>query len=106
VVEAYNLLAWNNRDLALAAQLLADTGVRHDAGNVQTLTRSQAMQGIADTWKLFTTSRFELNLVVAGDDGQYVAVVYQGTGTLKGRSDVRVGAIEVYSCGHQQGVWA
>jgi hypothetical protein len=71
VVEAYNLIAWNNRDLALAEELFADTVTRHDVGEAWALTRSEAVQRIADTWELLTALRFELNLVITG------AIVYQ-----------------------------
>lgn len=116
VVEAYNLVAWNNRDLALAGELLADSVVRHEVGGARTLTRAQAVQRIADIWEMFTALRFELNLVVAGDDDEHVAIAYQATMTLKDGTKNRIGSIEifhvvggriveVYNCGHQQGAW-
>lgn len=77
VVEAYNLVAWNKQDLALAEELLADSVIRHEVGGVRTLTRAQAVQRIADTWEMLTALRFELNLVVAGDDGEHVAIAYR-----------------------------
>jgi ketosteroid isomerase-like protein len=116
VVEVYNLIAWNNRDLALAGELFADTVIRHDVGEVRTLSRGEAVKRIADTWELFTALRFELNLVVAGRDAEHVAVRYQVAMTLKDGTDTTVGSIEiihvvdgriveVYNCGHTQGVW-
>lgn len=116
VVEAYNLVAWNNRDLALAEELFADKVVRHDVGEARTLTRSQAVQRIADTWEMFTALRFDLNLVIVGDDDEHVAIVYQATMTLNDGTDTSVGSIEifrvvdgriveVYNCGHKEGVW-
>jgi SnoaL-like domain len=116
VVEAYNLIAWNEQDLTLAEELLADNVVRHDVGEARTLTRSEAVQRIADTWEMFTALRFDLNLVIAGDDDEHVAIVYQATMTLKDRADTSIGSIEVfrvidgriaevYNCGHMQGVW-
>ena len=115
VVEAYNLIAWNNRDLALAEELFADDVVRHDVGEARTLTRSQAVQRIADTWEMFTALRFDLNLVIAGDD-DHVAIVYQATMTLNDGTETSIGSIEifrvvngriaeVYNCGHKEGVW-
>ncbi len=117
VVEAYNLIAWNNRDLGLAGELFADTVIRHDVVEARTLTRTEAVQRIADTWELFTALQFDLNLVVAGDDDEHVAIVYQATMTLKDGTATQVGSIEifrvvggriveVYNCGHKQGVWA
>lgn len=116
VVEAYNLVAWNNRDLPLAEELFADKVVRHDVGEARTLTRSQAVQRIADTWEMFTALRFDLNLVIGGDDGEHVAIVYQATMTLNDGTDTSIGSIEifrvvdgriveVYNCGHKLGVW-
>ncbi|MGC2798505.1 MAG: nuclear transport factor 2 family protein, partial [Mycobacterium sp.] len=75
VVEAYNLIAWNNRDLGLAGELFADTVIRHDVVEARTLTRTEAVQRIADTWELFTALQFDVNLVVAGDDDEHVAIV-------------------------------
>jgi ketosteroid isomerase-like protein len=116
VVKAYNLIAWNNRDLALAEELFADKVVRHDVGEARTLTRSQAVQRIADTWEMFTALRFDLPLVIAGDDDEHVAIVYQATMTLNDGTDTSIGSIaifrvvdgrivEVYNCGHKEGVW-
>jgi ketosteroid isomerase-like protein len=116
VVEAYNLVAWNKQDLALAEELLADNVIRHEVGAARTLTRAQAVQRIADTWEMFTALRFELNLVVAGDDDEHVAIAYQATMTLKDGTTNSIGSIEifhvvdgrivgVYNCGHQQGAW-
>jgi predicted SnoaL-like aldol condensation-catalyzing enzyme len=116
VVEAYNLVAWNKQDLALAEELLADRVIRHEVGGVRTLTRAQAIQRIADTWEMFSALRFELKLVVAGDDDEHVAIAYQATMTLKDRTNNSIGSIEifrvvdgriveVYNCGHQQGAW-
>jgi ketosteroid isomerase-like protein len=116
VVEAYNLVAWNNRDLALAEELLADRVVRHEVGGARTLTRAQAVQRIADIWEMFTALRFELNLVVDGDGDEHVAMAYQATMTLKDGTKNSIGSIEifhvvdgriveVYNCGDQQGAW-
>jgi SnoaL-like domain len=116
VVEAYNIIAWNNRDLALAEELLGDNVIRHDVGEARILTRSEAVQRIADTWKMFSALRFDLNLIIAGNDDEHVAIVYQATMTLNDGTDTRIGSIEifrvvdgrvveVYNCGHKQGVW-
>ena len=116
VVEAYNLIAWNNRDLALAEELFADDVVRHDVGEARTLTRSQAVQRIADIWAMFDKVCFDLNLVVAGDDGEHVAIVYGSSMKLKDGARMDIGSmeifrvvdgriIEVWNCGHKQGVW-
>ena len=116
VVEAYNLIAWNNRDLALAEELFADDVVRHDVGEARTLTRSQAVQRIVDIWEMFCAMRFDLNLVVAGDDGEHVAIVYRSSMELKDGARIDIGSLEIFrvvdgritevwNCGHKQGVW-
>ena len=83
VVEQYNLVVWNNRDFALAEELMGDTVIRHEVGEATTLTHEQAVARIVDHWEMFETIRFDLNLVVAGDDGEHVAIVYQSPMELK-----------------------
>ena len=83
VVELYNLVVWNERDFALAEELMGDTVIRHDVGEATTLTHEQAVARIVDHWEMFETIRFDLNLVVAGDDGEHVAIVYQSPMKLK-----------------------
>lgn len=116
VVELYNLVVWNERDLELADELMGDSVVRHDVGEVKTLTHDQAVQRIVDHWELFDTLRFDLHLVVAGDDGEHVAIVYQSPMQLKDGTKTDVGSmeifrvqdgriVEVWNCGYKQGVW-
>jgi predicted SnoaL-like aldol condensation-catalyzing enzyme len=117
VVEAYNLVVWNQRDFALAEDLMGDTVIRHDVGEATVLTHQQAVHRIAHHWDMFETIRFDLNLVVAGDDGEHVAIVYQSAMKLKDGTETTVGSmeifrvvdgriIEVWNCGYKQGVWA
>lgn len=117
-VEDYNFVVWNQRDFALAEELLGDTVIRHDVGESTVLTHEEAVARVVDHWAMFERIRFDLNLVVAGDDGEHVAIVYQSPMTLKdGGGDVTVGSmeifrvvdgriIEVWNCGYKQGVWA
>ena len=116
VVELYNLVVWNERDFALAEELMGDTVIRHEVGEALTLTHRQAVQRIVDHWEMFDKVRFDLNVVVAGDDGEHVAIVYQSTMTAKDGSRIDIGSleifrvvdgriIEVWNCGHGQGVW-
>ena len=117
VVEQYNLVVWNQRDFALAEELLGDTVIRHDVGEATTLTHDEAVARIVEHWAMFDTIRFELTLVVAGDDGQHVAVVYQSPMRLKDGTETTIGSMEVFrvvdgritevwNCGYKQGVWA
>jgi predicted SnoaL-like aldol condensation-catalyzing enzyme len=116
VVELYNLVVWDERNFELADELMGDTVIRHDVGEAQTLTHEQAVQRIVDLWAMFDKLRFDLNLVVAGDDGEHVAIVYQSPMTLKDGTETTVGSmeiflvvdgriIEVWNCGYKQGVW-
>ena len=117
VVELYNLVVWNERNFALADELLGDSVIRHDVGEVTTLTHDEAVRRVVDHWEMFETIRFNLNLVVAGDDGEHVAVVYQSPMKLKDGTETTVGSMEIFrvvngritevwNCGYKQGVWA
>ena len=116
VVELYNLVVWNKRDFALAAELIGDTVIRHEVGEATLLTHQEAVDRIIDHWAMFKTIRFDLNLVVAGDDGEHVAIVYQSPMTLNDGTNVDVGSMEIFrvvagkitevwNCGYKQGVW-
>jgi predicted SnoaL-like aldol condensation-catalyzing enzyme len=120
VVELYNLVVWNECDLMLAEELFADTVIRHEVGEAHTLTREQAVNRVKDLWKMFDKLRFDLNIVVAGDDGEHVAIVYDSTMTIKdgteSNTETKVASMEVFrvvagritevwNCGYQQGVW-
>jgi predicted SnoaL-like aldol condensation-catalyzing enzyme len=116
VVELYNLVVWNERDFALAEELMGDTVIRHQVGQAVTLTRRQAVQRIVEHWAMFDELCFDLNVVVAGDDGEHVAIVYQSTMTAKDGSRIDIGSLEIFrvvdgritevwNCGHGQGVW-
>lgn len=117
VVELYNLVVWNQRDFALAEELMGDNVIRHEVGEAITLTHREAVNRIIDHWAMFETIRFDLNLVVAGDDGEHVAIVYQSPMTLKDGAAVDVGSMEIFrvvdgritevwNCGYKQGIWA
>ncbi|OBB16009.1 polyketide cyclase [Mycolicibacterium setense] len=116
VVEQYNWVVWNEKDFALADELLGDTVTRHDVGEAKVLTHEEAVNRVIDHWAMFETIRFDLNLIVAGDDGEHVAIVYQSPmATTDGHSltissmeifrvvDGRI--TEVWNCGYKQGVW-
>ena len=117
VVELYNLVVWNERDFALAEELMGDTVVRHEVGEANTLTHEEAVQRIVDMWEVSDELRFDLNLVVAGDDGEHVAIVYASPIKLKDGTETTIGSMEIFrvidgritevwNCGYQQGVWS
>jgi predicted SnoaL-like aldol condensation-catalyzing enzyme len=117
VVELYNLVVWNERNLDLAEDLFGDHVIRHEVGETQTLTHAQAVQRVADVWQLFDRLRFDLNIVVAGDDGEHVAIVYDSSMTTKDGTETNVGSMEIFrvvagkitevwNCGYKQGVWS
>ena len=116
VVELYNLVVWNERNFDLADELMGDTVIRHEVGEAQTLSHEQAVQRVVDNWAMFDKLRFDLNLVVAGDDGEHLAIVYQSPMELKDGTKTSVGSMEVFrvvegritevwNCGYKQGVW-
>ena len=116
VVELYNLVVWNERNFDLADELMGDTVIRHEVGEAQTLSNEQAVQRVVDNWAMFDKLRFDLNLVVAGDDGEHVAIVYQSPMELKDGTKTSVGSMEIFrvvegritevwNCGYKQGVW-
>lgn len=117
VVEQYNLVVWNERDFALADELLGDTVTRHDVGEVKVLTHAEAVNRVVDHCAMFERIRFDLNLVVAGDDGEHVAIVYQSPMKLTDGTETTIGSMEIFrvidgritevwNCGYKQGVWA
>jgi len=116
VVELYNLVVWNERNFDLADELMGDTVIRHEVGEAQTLSHEQAVQRVVDNCAMFDKLRFDLNLVVAGDDGEHVAIVYQSPMELKDGTKTSVGSMEIFrvvegritevwNCGYKQGVW-
>ena len=116
VVELYNLVVWNECNIDLAEELLADTVIRHEVGEAHTLTHAQAVQRVADVWQLVDSLRFDLNIVIEGDDGEHVAIVYDSTMTTSDGTRTNVASIEVFrvvdgkitevwNCGYKQGVW-
>ena len=117
VVELYNLVVWNDRDIALAEELLGDSVIRHEVGEAVVLTHDEAVKRVVDHLEMFESIRFDLNLVVADDDGEHVAIVYQSPMRLKDGMETTIGSmeifrvvdgriIEVWNCGYKQGVWA
>jgi predicted SnoaL-like aldol condensation-catalyzing enzyme len=116
VVELYNLVVWNEHNLDLAEELFADNVIRHDVGEAHALTRAQAVQRVAHVWQLFDSLRFDLNIVIASDDGEHVAIVYDSTMSTSDGTKTNVASMEVFrvvagritevwNCGYKQGVW-
>lgn len=116
VVELYNLVVRNGATLRSPMSMMGDAVIRHDVGEAHTLTHEQAVQRIVDTWAMFDELRFDLSLVVAGDDGELVAIVYESPMMLKGGSKTTISSMEIFrvvdgritevwNCGYKQGVW-
>jgi predicted SnoaL-like aldol condensation-catalyzing enzyme len=116
VVELYNLVVWNQRDFALADELLADEVTRHGVEEVVTLTREQARQRVERLCASVERVRFELPVVVAGDDGEHVAIVYQAETAGPDGAAGAIASIEVFRVvdgritdvwnnTHQNGYW-
>ncbi|MGY4710962.1 nuclear transport factor 2 family protein [Mycolicibacterium sp. CBM1] len=116
VVELYNLVVWNQRDFALAAELLGDTVIRHDVGEVHVLRHDEAVRRVSDTWEMFDEIRFELKRVLPATDGEHVTVIYQSPMRLKDGTTTTIASmeifrvrdgriVEVWNCGYKQGEW-
>ncbi|ORA20993.1 nuclear transport factor 2 family protein [Mycobacterium arosiense] len=116
VVELYNLVVWNERNIELAEDLLGDTVIRHEVGGARTLSHGEAVQRVVDMWKLAESLHFDLNIVIEGDDGEHVAIVYDSTIITKDGTETNIAGIEVFRVvdgkitevwngGYQQGVW-
>ncbi|OBB79928.1 nuclear transport factor 2 family protein [Mycolicibacterium peregrinum] len=116
VVEQYNWVVWNEKDFALADELLGETVTRHDVGEAKVLTHEEAVKRVIEHWAMFDTIRFDLNLVVAGDDGEHVAIVYESPMTFPDGNAMTVSSMEIFrvvdgritevwNCGYKQGVW-
>ena len=116
VVELYNLVVWNEKDFALADELMGESVIRHDVGESVILTHEQAVKRVVDTWKMFDKLRFDLKLVIAGEDGEFVTLVYESPMTTKDGHETTISSmeifrvvegriVEVWNCGYKQGVW-
>ena len=46
VVELYNFVVWNERDFALAEELMGDTVIRHDVGEATTQDRQRGFGAV------------------------------------------------------------
>lgn len=96
VVELYNYVVWNEQDFALADELLADKVVRHGVDEAVTLTREQARRRIEELCATIEHVEFALPIVVAGDDGEHVAIVYQADMAGRDGSADAIASIEVF----------
>jgi predicted SnoaL-like aldol condensation-catalyzing enzyme len=116
VVELYNLVVWNECNLELGEELLGDNVIRHDVNEVRTLTHAQAVARVSDMWQQVQSLHFHLNVVIADDDGEHVAIVYDSTIIGNDGSTTHIASIEVFrvvagriievwNCGYHQGVW-
>ena len=115
IAELYTFSVWNERNLDLADTLLADTMIRHDVGEAHSVTRAEVRKMIEDTWASSDKVRYDLRLLIADDDGEHVAIVYDATVVQAGQL-IQVASIEVYrvvdgqisemwSFGGKQGLW-
>ena len=116
VVELYNLVVWNECNIELAEELLGDNVIRHEVGAARTLTHAEAVARVTDMWQQVESLHFALNAVIADDDGEHVAIVYDSTITTADGTKTHIASIEVFrvvagritevwNCGYHQGVW-
>lgn len=78
VVELYHLVVWNQRDLALAGELLGERVIRHGVGEAVVYQSPTRLRDGLET----TVGSMEIFRVVDGS------------------------ITEVWNCGYEQGVWA
>jgi predicted SnoaL-like aldol condensation-catalyzing enzyme len=115
VAELYTSSVWNEHNFDLADELIADTMIRHQVGEAHVLTRREARQEIEGAWAVVDKIRYSLHLVIADDDGEHVAVVYDAMLSSNG-NDGQIAGIEVYriidgqiaeiwTCGDKPGLW-
>jgi len=116
VVELYNFVVWNQRDFALADELFANEVRRHGVDEIVTLTREQARQRVEQASAGARNIGFTLPIIVAGDDDQHVAIVYQAEitghdGELDAVASIEVFRVidgritDVWNNTHQRGRW-
>jgi predicted SnoaL-like aldol condensation-catalyzing enzyme len=116
VVELYNLVVWNECNIELAEELLGDTVIRHEVGQARTLTHAEAVARVSDMWAQVESLHFDLNIVIANEDGEHVAIVYDSTIATADGNKTHIASIEVFrvvagritevwNCGYHQGVW-
>ncbi len=116
VVELYNSVVWNERDVELAAERLGESVIRHGVGESRTLTHAEAVQRVVDYLAMFQAIRFDLPVVVADPDDEHVAIVYDTTVTTADGGEVLVGSMEIFrvvdgritevwNCGREEGRW-
>lgn len=117
VVEAYNLQVWNRGDLRLADELLGESVIRHGVGAATVLSHAEAVARIADHLAMFDAIRFDVKLVVAGQDDEHAAIAYQSAMTMKDGTATTIGSMEIFrvvdgritevwNAGYEQGAWA
>lgn len=67
-------------------------------------------------WAQVESLHFDLNVVIANEDGEHVAIVYDSTITTNDGNETHIASIEVFrvvagritevwNCGYHQGVW-
>jgi predicted SnoaL-like aldol condensation-catalyzing enzyme len=116
VVETYILADLNERAFDLARDLFADSVVHHNVGSTTALPRDRVCERIEETWARVERMRFELNLVIAGDDGEHVAIVCQAGVTTPDGVEAKIASIgvfrvvagritELWNCNYRPGVW-
>ena len=66
--------------------------------------------------EMFDKLRFDLNMVIAGEGGEFVTLVYESPMTTKDGHETTISSmeifrvvdgriVEVWNCGYKQGVW-
>lgn len=94
VVERYNYELWNDKNFAVAEDILGEEIVRNTPGGRVVQTRHQAVQRVHDLWSTVETVHFTLLQIVADDE--LCSIVYQADIVNHDGIPDYIAAIEVF----------
>lgn len=94
VVERYNYELWNDKNFAVAEDILGEEIVRNTPGGRVVQTRQQAVQRVRDLWSTVKSVHFTLLRIVADD--QLCSIVYQADIVTHDDTPDCIAAIEVF----------
>ena len=95
VVEAYNYELWNKQNWTIGEQIISDQIVRHYPGSVVTLSRTEAIRRVKDTYRnRFPKMEFRLPMLL--EDGEFVTLVWEMHGEDLEANETVFGGIEIF----------
>jgi predicted SnoaL-like aldol condensation-catalyzing enzyme len=94
VVERYNYELWNDRNYAVAEEIIGEEIVRNTPGGRVVQTHEQAVQRVRDLWGGVKSVRFTLLRIVADDE--LCSIVYQADIVKHDDTPDVIASVEVY----------